>query len=46
MDTADEHVGELEAELKAAGTGKREIFQTGVETAWTELQTAFTTLAN
>jgi hypothetical protein len=34
------------AELKAAGTGKREILKSGVETAWTELQTAFTRLAN
>ena len=34
------------AELKAAGSGKWEIFQGGVETAWRELATAFTRLAN
>ena len=34
------------AELKAAGSGKWEIFQGGVEAAWRELATAFTKLAN
>jgi len=34
------------AELKAAGSGKWEIFQGRVETAWRELETAFTRLAN
>jgi hypothetical protein len=34
------------AELKAAGRGKRESFRDGVETAWSELATAFTRLAN
>ena len=34
------------AELKAAGSGKWEIFQGGVETAWRDLATAFTRLAN
>lgn len=34
------------AELKAAGNGKWEIFQGGVEAAWHELATAFTRLAN
>jgi hypothetical protein len=34
------------AELKAAGSGKWEIFQGGVEAAWRELATAFTRLAN
>ena len=34
------------AELKAAGSGKWEIFQGGVETAWRELATAFTRLTN
>jgi chromosome segregation ATPase len=33
-------------ELKAAGSGKWEIFQGGVESAWHELATAFTRLAN
>ena len=33
-------------ELKAAGNGKWEIFQGGVEAAWRELATAFTRLAN
>lgn len=34
------------AELKAAGSGKWEVFQGGVETAWRELANAFTRLAN
>jgi len=34
------------AELKAAGSGKWEIFQGSVETAWSELATAFTRLTN
>jgi hypothetical protein len=34
------------AELKAAGRGKWEIFRGGVENAWSELETAFTRLAN
>lgn len=34
------------AELKAAGSGKWEIFQGGVEAAWRDLATAFTRLAN
>jgi hypothetical protein len=34
------------AELKAAGSGKWEIFKGGVEHAWSELETAFTRLAN
>ena len=34
------------AQLKAAGSGKWEIFQNGVEAAWRELATAFTRLAN
>jgi len=34
------------AELKAAGNGKWEIFQGGVETAWSELAKAFTRLTN
>jgi chromosome segregation ATPase len=34
------------AELKAAGNGKWEIFQGGVEAAWYDLATAFTRLAN
>ena len=34
------------AELKAAGSGKWEIFQGSVEAAWSELATAFTRLAN
>ena len=34
------------AELKAAGSGKWEIFQGSVEAAWRELETAFTRLAN
>lgn len=34
------------AELKAAGSGKWETFQGRVETAWSDLATAFTKLAN
>jgi predicted translin family RNA/ssDNA-binding protein len=34
------------AELKAAGSSKWEVFQGGVETAWSELARAFTRLAN
>jgi predicted translin family RNA/ssDNA-binding protein len=34
------------AELKAAGSSKWEVFQGGVETAWSELANAFTRLAN
>jgi hypothetical protein len=34
------------AELKAADRGNWEIFRGGVETAWSELATAFTRLAN
>jgi len=34
------------AELKAAGSGKWEIFQGSVETAWSELAKAFTRLTN
>jgi hypothetical protein len=34
------------AELEAAGSGKWAIFKGGVETAWSELETAFTRLAN
>jgi hypothetical protein len=34
------------AELKAAGSGKREAFQGGVETAWNELAKEFSRLAN
>jgi hypothetical protein len=34
------------AELKAAGSAKWEIFQGGVEHAWSELATAFTRLSN
>jgi hypothetical protein len=34
------------AELKAAGRGEWEIFRGGVESAWSELATAFTRLAN
>ena len=33
-------------ELKAAGSGKWEIFKGGVENAWSELATAFTRLAS
>jgi len=33
-------------ELKAAGTGKWEVFKGGVENAWSELAMAFTKLAN
>ena len=32
------------AELKAAGRGKWEIFKGGIESAWSELATAFTRL--
>jgi hypothetical protein len=34
------------AELKAAGSSKWEVFQGGVETAWSELEKAFARLAN
>jgi hypothetical protein len=34
------------AELKAAGSGKREVFKGDVEQAWSELAKAFTRLAN
>jgi hypothetical protein len=34
------------AELKAAGSRKWDTFKDGVETAWRELETAFTKLAN
>jgi hypothetical protein len=34
------------AELKVAGRGKWEIFRGGVESAWSELATAFARLAN
>jgi hypothetical protein len=34
------------AELKAAGSGKWDTYKGGVETAWSELATAFTKLAN
>jgi hypothetical protein len=33
-------------ELKTAGSGKWEIFQGGVEKAWSELEIAFTKLTN
>ena len=34
------------AELKAAGSAKWDTFKGGVQTAWNELETAFTKLAN
>jgi hypothetical protein len=34
------------AELKAAGSARWDTFKGGVETAWRELETAFTKLAN
>jgi multidrug resistance efflux pump len=34
------------AELKAAGRGKWEVFRGGIESAWSELATAFTRLTN
>jgi hypothetical protein len=34
------------AELKTAGSGKWEIFQSDVEKAWSELEIAFTKLTN
>jgi len=34
------------AELKAAGSTRWDTFKSGVETAWRELETAFTKLAN
>jgi hypothetical protein len=34
------------AELKAAGSSQWEVFQGGVQTAWSELAKAFTRLAN
>jgi hypothetical protein len=34
------------AELKAAGSSKWDTYKGGVETAWSELETAFTRLAN
>ena len=34
------------AELKAAGTNKWDTYRESVETAWSELETAFTKLAN
>jgi hypothetical protein len=33
-------------ELKTAGSGKWEIFQSGLEKAWSELEIAFTKLTN
>ena len=34
------------AELKAAGSNKWDTYRGGVETAWSDLETAFTKLAN
>ena len=34
------------AELKAAGAGKWDVYKGGVQSAWSELAMAFTTLAN